>query len=140
MRFIILMFAFALMVGACKKSTNNKIPFEGVWVESSLRLDTLDFDYAKRLDYGGEHTPLYFSTNTYFDSVLNPVFPVFHTTEYSYYFNKDKSSIFMRNWLISSSTNYGEYKFKQIGDKKFEIDKFYLRRSLPATIEFVRIR
>lgn len=134
------MFGLTSIVCACKKSVNSKIPFEGVWVESSLRLDTLDFDYANRVDYGGEHTPLYFSTNTYFDTLLNPMFPVFHTAEYRYYFNKDKSSIFMRNWLISSTRSYNEYRFRIIDDKRFEIDKFYLRRSLPAIIEFVRIR
>jgi hypothetical protein len=55
------------------------------------------------------------------------------------YFNKDKNRIYLRS-VLSSSSFYGEYKFKQTEEKKFEIDKFYLRRSLPATIEFVRIR
>lgn len=139
MRFIAIAVIFSFLNIACKKSVNNKIPFEGVWVERSLRLDTLDFDYANHVDYGGEHTPLYFSTNTYVDSVLNPTFLVSHTAQYSYYFNKDKSRIYLRT-AFSSSSFYGEYKFKQTEDKKFEIDKFYLRRSLPATIEFVRIR
>lgn len=140
MRIIKILIVFSLMSFACKKSAIKNFPFEGVWVESNLRLDTLDFEYAGRVDYDGEYTPLYFSTNTYMDSVLNPAFPIFHTALYNYYFNKDKSRIYLRNYLTSSSTTYLEYNFKVIDDKRFEIDKFYLRRSLPQSIEFVKIR
>ncbi len=114
--------------------------FEGVWVESSLRLDTLDFDYGNRVDWSGQGNVLSFKTNIYTDTVINPNFPVSHSALYQYFFTNNKTKLNLRNFY-SSSTGYGEYTFTLSPDlKKFTVDKFYNRRALPVVIEFVRIR
>jgi hypothetical protein len=125
---------------ACKKQKNGNTAFAGIWVETSLRLDTFDFDFGNRVDQGGQFPVADFNTNSYIDTVLNPNYPVSHSTTYNYYFTNDMKRIQMRNFL-SSSSYFGEFKFSLSGDKrKFTIDKFYSRRSLPAVIEFERIK
>jgi hypothetical protein len=124
---------------ACKKQKNsNTVSFEGIWVETSLRLDTFDF----RNGFGSieQYPTAKFSTNIYIDTVLNPNYPVSHSTFYSYYFTDNMKSIQLRS-MLSSSSYFGEFKFSLSGDKrKFTIDKFYNRRALPAIIEFERIK
>lgn len=134
-------FLFTILVFiACKKQNNNNSAFAGVWVETSLRLDTLDFDFGNKADWGGQYPVVDFNTNIYTDTVLNPNFPVSHSTVYSYFFINNMSSIQMRS-MLSSSSYFGEFNFSLSGDKrKFTIDKFYNRRALPAVIEFERIK
>lgn len=134
-------FLFTILVFvACKKQKDNDTAFAGVWVETSLRLDTLDFDFGNRIDWGGQYAVADFSTNIYIDTVLNRNFPVSHSTVYSYYFTNGMRNIQMRS-MLSSSTYFGEFKFSFSSDKRrFTIDKFYNRRALPAVIEFERIK
>ena len=114
--------------------------FQGVWVESSLRVDTLDFEYGNRVDLDGENFVVEFRTNTYTDTLLNPNFPVNHYDTYEYYFTDNKTKINFRNFN-SPSSYFGAFTFTLSADlKKFTTDKFYNRRALPAVIEFVRIR
>jgi hypothetical protein len=125
---------------ACKKQKNGNMAFAGVWVEASLRLDTFDFEFGNRFGSYDQHPTAKFSTNIYIDTVLNPSNPVSHSTTYNYYFTNDMKRIQMRNFL-SSSSYFGEFNFSLSGDKrKFAIDKFYSRRSLPAVVEFERIK
>ncbi len=130
-----------LLFSACAKNkTAVATAFSGVWVESTLKLDTLDFEYGNLIDWSGQGNVLSFRSNIYTDTVLNPNFPVSHSASYQYYFTGNKTKLNLRNF-ISSSTYFGEFTFTLSADlKKFTIDKFYNRRVLPAVIEFVRIR
>lgn len=125
---------------SCTKQKGKIMAFQGVWVESSLRLDTLDFAYGTLIDWGGDNSVVEFRTNTYVDTVLNPNHPVNHYNTYDYYFTNNKTKINLRS-SYSSSTYFGEYTFILSSDlKTFTIGKFYNRRILPTVIEFVRIR
>lgn len=130
--FIISIICFA---AACKKSTIEQ-PIYGVWVEKSLRLDTLDFDIQNRMD-AAEPT-FNFLSKPYSDTVLNPSYPVSHASMYNYALVGDTLQV--RNFL-SSSTWYQRYRISFSADgKTFNIGKFYNRRALSATIEFEKIR
>jgi hypothetical protein len=132
--------AFICFFVSCTKQKGKPIAFQGVWVESSLRLDTLDFEYGTLIDWGGENSVVEFRTNTYVDTVLNPNYPVNHYSTYAYYFTNNKTKINLRS-SYSSSTYFGEYTFTLSSDlKTFTIGKFYNRRILPTVIEFVRIK
>jgi hypothetical protein len=137
----IIVLALLLFAGySCKKEMQKSEIFSGVWVESSLRLDTLDFESANLIDYAGENDPVFFQTNTYSDPVLNPSFPVNHSSLYDYYFNKGMDRIYLRSFLSSSSA-HNSYRIQLSDDqKRFTAEKFYPRRALPDVIEFVRIR
>ena len=140
MRTFIFILALGFLLNSCSKQKRNKQAFYGVWVETTLRLDTLDFEFGNRVDWSGDYSALQFSTNTYTDTVLNPYYPVNHSDTYEYFFNNTMSQINMRG-SVSSSTNFGVLSFALSGNKqRFSISKFYFRRSLPAVIEFVRIR
>jgi hypothetical protein len=139
MRLLFLILPVCFFV-SCQKQKSKPVAFQGVWVESSLRLDTLDFEYGNLIDWSGVGLILDFRTNIYVDTVLNPNFPVSHSGSYTYYFSNDKKIIYLRNFN-SSSTYFGTFTFTLSADlKRFIIDKFYNRRALPAVIEFVRIR
>jgi hypothetical protein len=125
---------------ACKKQKNSNTAFAGVWVESTLRLDTFDFDFGNQFGLYDQYAVVKFSTNIYIDTVLNPSYPVSHSTTYNYFFTNNMKSIQLRSFL-SSSSYFGEFKFSFSDDKRrFTIDKFYNRRVLPAVIEFERIK
>jgi hypothetical protein len=139
MRLLFLILAVCFFI-SCQKQKTKAMAFEGVWVEKTLRLDTLDFEYGNLIDWSGQGNVLSFKTNIYTDTVINPSFPVSHSALYQYFFTNNKTKISLRNFY-SSSTGYGEYTFTLSADlKKFTIDKFYNRRALPAVIEFLRIR
>lgn len=130
-----------LLLAACNKQKDADTPISGVWVETSLSLDTLDFDYNHLIDYGGTYDGITsFRTNTYTDSVLNPVFPVNHSTLYEYYFEGNKNILRFSN-LLSSDISFIPYRFRLSADgTTFTIEKFYQRRQLPSTITFRKIR
>jgi hypothetical protein len=126
---------------SCNKNKDEVRPtFSGVWVETTLRKDTLDFDADKLIDKGSVYTMVVFNSNTYTDTVLNPSYPVNHSTLYNYYFSDGTNKIYMKD-ILSSNSNFPVYNFTLAANKfRFIIDKFYMRRSLPAIIEFERIK
>ena len=132
--------AIALMLitaSACKKSNSKQLVF-GVWVEKSLRLDTLDFDIQNLID--ATEPTVNFLSKPYTDTVLNPVFPVSHASLYNYLLNDNKTNIQLRSHF-RSSTGYDSYSILfSTNGTAFTIGKFYNRRSLPAVIEFEKIR
>ena len=139
-RSIFLIICATLICAGCSKDKKPKQVFYGVWVETTLRLDTLDFEFATLNGWSGEHSAFNFSTNTYLDTLLNPFHPVNHSDIYEYFFNTTIDEINMKGMLSSSST-FLQHQFNVATDKRsFTIEKFYARRSLPATVEFVRIR
>jgi hypothetical protein len=135
----LLPFILLLICSCTKKSTTPKA-FKGVWVETTLRLDTLDFEVNNLVDNGSGYAIADFKTNTYIDTVLNPNYPVNHSSGYHYYFAADDNKIYLRS-LFSSFNGFYEFAFSLLpNQQRFTINKFYLRRALPAVIEFVRIK
>jgi hypothetical protein len=126
---------------SCNKNKHDGISaFKGVWVETKFRLDTLDFEYDYRIDRGSSYPIVAFNSNTYMDTVLNPNYPINHSTSYDYYFNDTMNKIYMRD-ILSSYNGFPIHSFTLAEDKlRFTISKFYLRRSLPAIIEFEKIK
>ncbi len=129
---------FAIIIcftAACKKSKTELLIF-GVWVEKSLRLDTLDFNIQNRVD--ATEPTVNFLSGPYIDTVLNPNFPVSHASLYSYKFLND--TLQLRSYL-SSLGRFQSYPVTFYADgKTFSIGKFYNRRALPQIIEFEKIR
>ena len=120
---------------ACKKSKTELLIF-GIWVEKSLRLDTLDFNIQNLID--ATEPTVNFLSNTYTDTVLNPNFPVSHASMYHY---KLLNNTLQLRSLFSSSGRYQSYPISFSADgKMLSIGKFYNRRALPQIIEFEKIR
>ncbi len=120
---------------ACKKSKTEQLIF-GVWVENSLRLDTLDFDIQNRID--ATEPTVNFLSKPYNDTVLNPNFPVVHASMYNYSLTGD--TLQLRSYF-SSSTWFQHYHIAFSADRKMlSVAKFYNRRALPQIIEFEKIR
>jgi hypothetical protein len=131
----------SVLLFSCSKNKDEaSAPFSGVWVETSLGKDTLDFEADKLIDRNSGYAMVVFNSNTYTDTVLNPANPVNHSTLYNYYFNERMNVIYMRD-ILSSNNRFPVYNFTFAASKlRFTIDKFYMRRSLPAIIEFERIK
>ncbi|MES2776974.1 MAG: hypothetical protein V4722_22545 [Bacteroidota bacterium] len=122
---------------ACKKSKPDHLIF-GVWVEKTMRLDTLDFDIQNLID--ATEPTVNFLTKPYMDTVLQPVFPVADASLYNYILNGDKTSIQLRSHFRSTLT-YDVYPISFSADgRTLNIGRFYRRRALPAIIEFEKIR
>jgi hypothetical protein len=141
MKFYFSMFVFTSLLFACNKDKKqNLASINGIWVEKSFRLDTLDFEINSLVDNASGYAVIDFKTNTYVDTVLNPVFPVNHNSTYNYYLSKDESMIFMQS-SFSSNSGFETYTFSmQLNQQSITMQKFYNRRALPAVIELVRIK
>lgn len=140
MRLLYFIFSLLLVASCLKKSTPIPTTLSGVWVETTLRLDTLDFEVNTLIDNSSGYAVANFNTNSYSDTILNPNYPVNHSSIYNYYLNATNSKIFMRS-MLSSFGGFSQYNLNMQGNQqRFSIDKFYTRRALPATIEFLRIR
>lgn len=134
-RYFLAIAVILITIGACKKSeTPTTTEYTGgVWVEKSLRLDTVDFTYGDVIG-----PTVYLRSQPYMDTVLNPNYPVTHATMYSYILKCD--SIRLRNFL-SSSSFFQTYPISFAADKRtFIVAKFYNRRVLPAVILFEKIK
>jgi hypothetical protein len=129
---------FAVGVLSCEKEKDSpRERLSGTWVESTLRLDTLDFSYMDLIDRNSEYLLVVFKSRPYQDILINPDYPVNHSSWYDYYFEADK--IFMRS-IYSSSSLFGRYEFLMLpGDGAFTVKRFYGRNSLPGIIRFDRL-
>jgi len=124
MRRSLLCLSLILFFAACKKSGTSPNALQGIWIEKTQRMDTINFDN------------LVFSTST------PPVFdlrsqPNGYNSLYSYSFKTD--SILLRSFNSSYSGFYAYY-FKQNNSAMFSISNFYHKPSLPALLQFERIR
>lgn len=130
-----------VMLFSCNKNKDQaNTAFSGVWIETTLRKDTLDFEADKLIDRGTGDAMVVFNSNIYSDTVLNPNYSINHSTLYNYYFSDGTNKIYMKD-ILSSNSNFPVYNFTLAASKlRFTIDKFYMRRSLPAIIEFERIK
>lgn len=135
MRPLLLIITLTLVI-ACKKE--GKTPaLEGLWIEKSQRLDTLDFDNPPEFSMDNNPSVL-FKARPYMDPAVSTVYPQIYSSIYSYYF--EQGAIRMRSFL-SSSYIYGKYDFSFKPDhKSFTIKKFYGRESLPDMLEFERLK
>lgn len=120
----LLCLSLILFFAACKKSGTSSSTLQGIWIEKTQRLDTIDFDN------------LVFSTST------SPVFylrsqPNGYNSLYNYSFKTD--SILLRSFYSSYSGFYAYY-FEQNNSSLFTISNFYHKPSLPAILQFERIR
>ncbi len=134
---IFLLLILTVGVLSCSKDKVSSERLSGTWVESTLRLDTLDFSTMDLIDRNSEHLLVVFKSRPYQDISINPDYPVNHSSWYDYYFESDK--IFMRSFL-SSSSFFASYGFLMLpGDKAFIVKRFYGRNSLPETIRFEQL-
>ncbi len=126
MKYLILILLFIFLY-ACSKD-DAPIPPSGIWVEQSLRLDTLDFESNRNsLSPNGGYSTLSFKSN-----------PPSYWAISSYYLQSD--SIFLRSF-VSSFYGFASYKFQMAANQQtFEVSRFYNRNSLPATLTFEKIK
>ncbi len=137
MRAIFLLMMVAVGLFSCSKENTSDKRLSGLWVEATLRLDTLDFSSMDVMDRSSQHLLVVFRSRPYQDISINPDYPVNHSSWYDYYFEADK--IFMRS-MYSSSSFFGSYEFLMLpGDSAFTVKRFYGRNSLPGTIRFDRL-
>jgi len=119
MRKLLLFILPLFIITACKKETTSD-SLEGLWIETTLRLDTIDFD-------GGS-----FGSTPAFDLRSQP-----YRSLYNYSLRTD--SIRLRSFFSSYSRFYS-YFFRREDSRRFTIGNFYNRPGLPTRIRFERIR
>lgn len=133
-------FYFVLLISllaCCNKHTTSAINQkpQGVWIEKTLRLDTLDFDKPKSIF--GDST-VFFNAKIYWDYSISTTYPVINSAIYNYYISGD--SIYLYNYSSSCWKCYAKYRFKMNSQTNFQVTKFYKRNSLPDILEFERIK
>jgi len=139
MRFVYAFIVIAFFQVGCTKNTTKSSMLAGIWVEQSLRLDTLDFDKTPNFTTNSDSIgTVQFRCKPFTDITINPSFPVNNSTFYNYYVKDD--SLFLRNFLSSYSGFYGFKYTMSNSEESFSVARFYNRNTLPATITFTRIR
>jgi len=88
---------FFLLVG-CEKNTIEKAPINGIWVETTQKMDTLVFDNQLQL----------FELNRGIELRNGYLLPKLSSGLYSYEIGKDSISL---NWILSSSSYRNNYYF-----------------------------
>jgi hypothetical protein len=105
---------------SCKKDKSEDVLQGDVWVEKTLRLDTIEFN-----------NPLSSSFNSmYFASAQ-------YRNAYTYQVKTD--SILLKSFT-SSSMLFNAYYFSQNSSTQFTISNFFQRTSLPAIVQFEKIK
>lgn len=138
MRLTVISVIVVFLLSACAKETATPSKLSGIWVEQSLRLDTLDFDNKSLLSTNSDTIgTVQFRCRPFTDVAINPNFPINNSTFYNYYLKTD--SLFLRNFLSSYSGFY-RYSFTMHSEQSFSVARFYNRNTLPATITFTRIQ
>lgn len=89
---------FFLLV-SCEKNTIEKAPIDGIWVETTQKMDTLVFD--------NQHPS--FNLNRGSELRNGYLLPKYLSGPYSYKIGKDSISL---RWLLSSSSYGNNYYFK----------------------------
>ena len=114
------------VISACTKDKASS-PGYGVYIEKSLRLDTINFNLYKD-PATGEYAPM-------FDLRSNGRFPLL----YSYEFKDD--SICVIN-LLSSAYHGNIFQYFQwsVNKRSFKTKKFFGRDALPDIVEFVKLK
>ncbi|MEO7313507.1 MAG: hypothetical protein ABIX01_24200 [Chitinophagaceae bacterium] len=127
---------FILLGTVCKKPTIAPLPLSGIWVEKSLRMDTLDFETQNQGVFSGP--TIFLRSSPYSDPVLNPAYPTNHSSIYQY--NLVGDTLHLKNFVSSSSLFVPFHCVLSAGSNELRIDKFYNRRSLAAVVLFEKVR
>lgn len=137
-----------LIVAACSKNNNEPQfqefdvagPYAGIWVESTLKKDTINFNVPKnKLDQLPWRPPsnagvFVMGSAIYKDTDGSNRSP---GGVFAYYQKTD--SIFIYNYFVNS--NYSSYKFEvKPVENTIVIGRFYERPELPKELTFYRIR
>ena len=110
-------FLFAALIISCRKE-NTEGSFEGIWVEKTLRLDTLEFNPL----ISSSHQSVYLRSQQ---------------SRIGYNYQVKTDSILLKSFV--SSGGFNSYYFNFNSSKKFTINNFFQRPALPATIQFEKI-
>jgi hypothetical protein len=134
--FILLPFVYFALITSCKKSTtdsNNNL--NGIWVEKTLRLDTIDFTINDLLD--ATTASFEFKCKPFIDSSISTIHVIYNSSIYNY---KLESNTIALLPITSSSLIYKTVEFSLSATKNaFTVGKFYIRSSLPNVLEFVKL-
>ncbi|MFT3827284.1 MAG: hypothetical protein QM731_25375 [Chitinophagaceae bacterium] len=143
MKSIYLIIALAGLA-ACSKSSdkdkNSTFPQEGVWVETSLQHDTINFDINRAIWSwpASESESIFdFRSRSFVDPAINPDYPFNLSSYYRYKITVDSIQILS---VYSSSSVFRSYAVKYEDATHFTIGRFYARNALPLTVRFTRIR
>lgn len=123
-----------MLIGSCTRNVNSISQIQGLWVEKTLRLDTLDFD-AHQFS-SNNYSSVLFNSQPFMDTSVSSSL-IHLSAAYLYYYKTD--SICMYN-MISSAFLFRSYSFVREGTETFKVTRFYQRNALPSTIEFERIK
>ena len=110
-------FLFAVLIISCRKE-NAEGSFQGIWVEKTLRLDTLEFNPL----ISSSHQSVYLRSQ---QSYIG----------YSYQIKTD--SILLKSF--GSSGGFNSYYFNFNNSKIFTISNFFQSPALSAMIQFEKI-
>jgi len=110
-------FLFAVLVISCKKESTEG-SFQGIWVEKTLRLDTLEF-------------------NPLVSSSFQSIYLRSQQSYIGYTYQVKTDSILLKSF--GSSGGFNPYYFNFNNSKNFTISNFFQRPALPATIQFEKI-
>ena len=119
---------FFLLVG-CEKNTIEKAPINGIWVETTQKMDTLVFD---------NQLPL-FELNRGIELRNGYLLPKLSSGFYSYEIGKDSISL---NWILSSSSYRNNYYFFKLDTESdlIKIGNFFVDSiNKNVTLTFSRI-
>ena len=114
---------FIILIISCEKNNSPDAftvatSLTGVWVEKTLRLDTMEFNSL----LASSHQSVYYKSQQNFKG-------------YTYRLNTD--SILLQSFDFSSGSVSCYFNFNNL--KQFVISKFFQRSSLPATVQFQKI-
>ncbi len=120
---------------SCKKdNTLNTFPI-GIYVEETLRLDTIDFTVNNTKDA----SIFCFNFAQQPDLTMPPLPTPGYTNGLYNFIIKPNTTIDLRS-VLSSSTNFQNYYFNwQQSATSFEIDKFYIRNNIPTRLRFIKL-
>ncbi len=137
MKQLIFIFSVCGFLFSCKKENidpNFRFP-QGIYVEETLRFDTIDFTLNNLIDYTTPQFEL--TAKPFTESGTNPTQLIYISSNFE--FNLEINKINLRSYL-SSNSNFQPYFFSwNKADTFFTIDKFYHRNALPQRLRFVRI-
>ena len=113
----LIVFLSLVLIISCGKDESYD-PIRGVWVEKTLRLDTILFNSV----LSSSHQSVYVTSGQTF-------------TGYNYQIKTD--TILLKSF--GGSSGFSAYYFRFSSVRQFAISNFFQNPSLPATIQFIRI-
>jgi hypothetical protein len=117
---------------SCKKESY-VVKIQDIYVEETLRLDTMDFSINNRVDATGFYFEL--KATPFNDSLYT--YPIRNAALYDCKILGNRIEV---KSLFSSSNLYQNLSFFLEANKNsFIIDKFYIRSSLPNSLKFVKL-